>query len=177
MTKLLKMYASVFKNSIISFLFAVTLFDLQHSRVYDSEEYNHRLNIFTENKRIIDHHNAGNHSFTSTVLFGTNSSLIVCVMYGLLLQCGHCSSNPKTKGMHVFKTFFIFNLVSLNQFSDMTFEEFRKLFLLTEPQVRSILQYNTLHASGAYILYLCLFDYSILVLVSCRTVQLLKGVT
>ncbi|XP_038557798.1 pro-cathepsin H-like [Micropterus salmoides] len=60
----------------------------QHSRVYDSEEYNHRLNIFTENKRIIDHHNAGNHSFT----------------------------------------------MSLNQFSDMTFEEFRKLFLLTEPQ-------------------------------------------
>ncbi|XP_033480672.1 pro-cathepsin H-like isoform X1 [Epinephelus lanceolatus] len=60
----------------------------QHNKVYGTEEFYHRLRIFTENKREIDHHNAGNHSFT----------------------------------------------MGLNQFSDMTFEEFRKLFLLTEPQ-------------------------------------------
>ncbi|XP_075934142.1 pro-cathepsin H-like isoform X2 [Anarhichas minor] len=60
----------------------------QYNNVYDTEEYYHRLRSFTENKREIDHHNAGNHSFT----------------------------------------------MGLNQFSDMTFEEFRKSFLLTEPQ-------------------------------------------
>ncbi|XP_053271009.1 pro-cathepsin H isoform X1 [Pleuronectes platessa] len=60
----------------------------QHSRGYDTEEFYQRLQIFTENKRIIDRHNAGNHSFT----------------------------------------------MGLNQFSDMTFEEFKKFFLLTQPQ-------------------------------------------
>ncbi|XP_037342411.1 pro-cathepsin H [Pungitius pungitius] len=60
----------------------------QYNNIYENEEYYHRLRIFTENKRKIDHHNAGNHSFT----------------------------------------------MGLNQFSGMTFEEFRKSFLLTEPQ-------------------------------------------
>uniref|UniRef100_A0AAQ4QWM4 Cathepsin H n=1 Tax=Gasterosteus aculeatus aculeatus TaxID=481459 RepID=A0AAQ4QWM4_GASAC len=60
----------------------------QYNNIYDNEEYYHRLRTFTENKRKIDRHNAGNHSFT----------------------------------------------MGLNQFSGMTFEEFRKSFLLTEPQ-------------------------------------------
>uniref|UniRef100_A0A8C2X4F7 Cathepsin H n=1 Tax=Cyclopterus lumpus TaxID=8103 RepID=A0A8C2X4F7_CYCLU len=60
----------------------------QFNNIYDTEEYYHRLRIFTENKREIDHHNAWKHSFT----------------------------------------------MGLNQFSAMTFEEFRKSFLLTEPQ-------------------------------------------
>ncbi|GAA6217712.1 pro-cathepsin H-like [Lates japonicus] len=64
----------------------------QHNKVYDAEQYYHRFQIFTENKRIIDRPNAGNHSFT----------------------------------------------MGLNQFSDMTFEEFRKSFLLTEPQNCSV---------------------------------------
>uniref|UniRef100_A0A3B5AX22 Pro-cathepsin H-like n=1 Tax=Stegastes partitus TaxID=144197 RepID=A0A3B5AX22_9TELE len=60
----------------------------QHNRVYDTEEYYHRLHVFTHNRRMIDHHNAGNHSFT----------------------------------------------MGLNQFSDMTFDEFRKFYLWTKPQ-------------------------------------------
>ncbi|XP_051235399.1 pro-cathepsin H-like isoform X1 [Dicentrarchus labrax] len=60
----------------------------EHNKVYDTEEYYRRFHVFTENKKTIDRHNAGNHTFT----------------------------------------------MGLNQFSDMTFEEFRKLFLLTEPQ-------------------------------------------
>lgn len=46
--------------------------------------------------------------------------------------------------------------MSLNQFSDMTFEEFRKFFLLTVPQVRYILQYILFYAAGAFSIYLCL---------------------
>ncbi|CAJ1049008.1 pro-cathepsin H-like [Xyrichtys novacula] len=61
---------------------------IQHNKVYSTEEYYYRLQQFTENKKIIDHHNAGNHSFT----------------------------------------------MGLNQFSDMSFEEFRKFYLLTLPQ-------------------------------------------
>lgn len=37
---------------------------MQYNKVYDMEEYYHRLQIFIENKRI-DHHNEGNHKFTS----------------------------------------------------------------------------------------------------------------
>uniref|UniRef100_A0A8C5AIW3 Cathepsin H n=1 Tax=Gadus morhua TaxID=8049 RepID=A0A8C5AIW3_GADMO len=37
----------------------------QHSKDYDLTEYSYRLRIFTENKRTIDHHNAGDHSFKS----------------------------------------------------------------------------------------------------------------
>ncbi|XP_026234844.1 pro-cathepsin H-like isoform X1 [Anabas testudineus] len=83
----------------------------QHNRVYDTEEYHHRLQIFTENKRMIDHHNAGNHSYT-TVHF--------------LIP------------------------VSLNQFSDMTFEEFRKFFLLTVPQNCSATKGNHISRTGPH---------------------------
>uniref|UniRef100_A0AAQ5YJJ4 Cathepsin propeptide inhibitor domain-containing protein n=1 Tax=Amphiprion ocellaris TaxID=80972 RepID=A0AAQ5YJJ4_AMPOC len=34
-------------------------------RLYNTQEYYERLQIFTENKRRIDKHNEGNHSFTS----------------------------------------------------------------------------------------------------------------
>ncbi|KAM9377570.1 pro-cathepsin H [Pholidichthys leucotaenia] len=60
----------------------------QHNKAYDIMEYYKRLHIFTENKKKIDKHNEGNHSFT----------------------------------------------MALNQFSDMTFIEFQKSFLLSEPQ-------------------------------------------
>ncbi|XP_037613849.1 pro-cathepsin H-like [Sebastes umbrosus] len=76
----------------------------QHNNVYDAEEYHHRLRIFTENKREIDRHNAGNHSFT----------------------------------------------MGLNQFSDKTFEEFRKLFLLTEPQNCSATNGGHVGRAGPY---------------------------
>ncbi|KAI9545188.1 hypothetical protein NQZ68_038500 [Dissostichus eleginoides] len=76
----------------------------QHNKVYATEEYYHRLQIFTENKREIEHHNAGNHSFT----------------------------------------------MGLNQFSDMPFEEFRKLFLLTEPQNCSATTGGHLSMAGLY---------------------------
>uniref|UniRef100_A0A674AZ44 Peptidase C1A papain C-terminal domain-containing protein n=1 Tax=Salmo trutta TaxID=8032 RepID=A0A674AZ44_SALTR len=36
---------------------------MQYNKVFDMEEYYHRLQIFIENKRI-DHHNEGNHKFT-----------------------------------------------------------------------------------------------------------------
>uniref|UniRef100_A0A8C9Z5J6 Pro-cathepsin H n=1 Tax=Sander lucioperca TaxID=283035 RepID=A0A8C9Z5J6_SANLU len=81
-----------------------SLFHMQHNKVYDTEEYYHRLHIFTENRREIDHHNAGNHSFT----------------------------------------------MGLNQFSDMTFEEFRKLFLLTEPQNCSATTGGHVNRAGPY---------------------------
>ncbi|KAK2853612.1 hypothetical protein Q5P01_006273 [Channa striata] len=76
----------------------------QHNKVYDTEEYHHRLLIFSENRRVIDRHNAGNHSFT----------------------------------------------MGLNQFSDMTFEEFKKLFLLTEPQNCSATKGSHVSKSGPY---------------------------
>lgn len=60
----------------------------QYNRVYGQEEFYRRLKIFTENKRTIEKHNEGNHSFT----------------------------------------------MSLNQFSDMTFIEFKKTYLWSEPQ-------------------------------------------
>uniref|UniRef100_A0A3Q3FWP4 Cathepsin propeptide inhibitor domain-containing protein n=1 Tax=Labrus bergylta TaxID=56723 RepID=A0A3Q3FWP4_9LABR len=37
---------------------------VQHSKQYSMKEYNMRLQIFTENKRLIEKHNAGNHSFS-----------------------------------------------------------------------------------------------------------------
>ncbi|XP_019127850.2 pro-cathepsin H isoform X2 [Larimichthys crocea] len=60
----------------------------QHNRAYSMQEFYERLQIFTENKRRVDKHNEGNHSFT----------------------------------------------MALNQFSDMTFGEFKKSFLWSEPQ-------------------------------------------
>ncbi|XP_061621722.1 pro-cathepsin H [Phyllopteryx taeniolatus] len=75
-----------------------------HNKVYDTEEYFRRLRIFTENKKIVDGHNAETHSFT----------------------------------------------MGLNQFSDMTFEEFRKFFLLQEPQNCSATKGNHVGRSGPY---------------------------
>ncbi|XP_063053585.1 pro-cathepsin H [Engraulis encrasicolus] len=60
----------------------------QYNKQYDMTEYHHRLKIFAENKRMIEKHNAGNHTFT----------------------------------------------MGLNQFSDLTFAEFKRSFLLNEPQ-------------------------------------------
>nr|XP_025044979.1 pro-cathepsin H [Pelodiscus sinensis] len=75
---------------------------LQHNRKYSLEEYYQRLQIFVTNKRRIDRHNAGNHTFE----------------------------------------------MGLNQFSDMTFPEFRKKFLWSEPQNCSATKGNFLASSG-----------------------------
>uniref|UniRef100_A0A8C8GH55 Cathepsin H n=1 Tax=Oncorhynchus tshawytscha TaxID=74940 RepID=A0A8C8GH55_ONCTS len=76
----------------------------QYNKVYDMEEYYHRLQIFIENKRRIDYHNEGNHKFT----------------------------------------------MGLNQFSDLTFAEFRKSFLLTEPQNCSATKGSHVSSNGPY---------------------------
>ncbi|KAL4658732.1 pro-cathepsin H [Arapaima gigas] len=76
----------------------------QYNRVYDLEEYYYRLQIFIDNKKRIDQHNAGNHKFT----------------------------------------------MGLNEFSDMTFAEFRKHFLLTEPQNCSATMGSHLMRDGPY---------------------------
>ncbi|XP_062327288.1 pro-cathepsin H-like [Osmerus eperlanus] len=77
---------------------------LQYNRAYDLEDYSHRLQIFTENKRKIDRHNALKNSFK----------------------------------------------MGLNQFSDMTFYEFRKTFLLTEPQNCSATKGSHISGNGPY---------------------------
>uniref|UniRef100_A0A1A7Y3W4 Pro-cathepsin H n=1 Tax=Iconisemion striatum TaxID=60296 RepID=A0A1A7Y3W4_9TELE len=74
----------------------------QNNKAYTMKEYYQRLPIFTENKRRIDKHNEGNHSFT----------------------------------------------MGLNQFSDMTFSEFRRTFLLSEPQNCSATKGNYLVSNG-----------------------------
>ncbi|XP_042351900.1 pro-cathepsin H [Plectropomus leopardus] len=76
----------------------------KYNKVYSLQEYNERLQIFTENKRRIDKHNAGNHTFT----------------------------------------------MALNQFSDMTFNEFRKSFLWSEPQNCSATKGNYVSSNGPY---------------------------
>ncbi|KAG7468207.1 hypothetical protein MATL_G00140440 [Megalops atlanticus] len=76
----------------------------KYNRRYDLEEYYHRLQIFTENKKMIDRHNAGNHKFT----------------------------------------------MGLNEFSDMTFAEFKKTFLLTEPQNCSATKGGHVSTNGPY---------------------------
>ncbi|RMB94161.1 hypothetical protein DUI87_28966 [Hirundo rustica rustica] len=76
----------------------------QNERRYGPEEYPRRLRIFLANKRRIEEHNAGNHSF----------------------QMG------------------------LNQFSDLTFAEFKKLYLWSEPQNCSATKGNFLRSSGPY---------------------------
>uniref|UniRef100_A0A8D3CIQ5 Cathepsin H n=1 Tax=Scophthalmus maximus TaxID=52904 RepID=A0A8D3CIQ5_SCOMX len=77
---------------------------VQHSKVYSTKEYDDRLQIFTENRRKIDKHNEGNHSFT----------------------------------------------MALNQFSDMTFSEFRKSFLWSEPQNCSATKGNYVSGNGPH---------------------------
>uniref|UniRef100_A0A8C9Y9F0 Cathepsin H n=1 Tax=Sander lucioperca TaxID=283035 RepID=A0A8C9Y9F0_SANLU len=76
----------------------------QHNRVYSMKEYYERLQIFTENKKRIDKHNEGNHTFT----------------------------------------------MGLNQFSDMTFSEFRKSFLWSEPQNCSATKGNYFSSNGPH---------------------------
>ncbi|XP_060891310.1 pro-cathepsin H [Labrus mixtus] len=76
----------------------------RHSKQYSMKEYNMRLQIFTENKRWIEKHNAGNHSFS----------------------------------------------MGLNQFSDMTFTEFQKAFLWSEPQNCSATKGNYRQSNGPY---------------------------
>ncbi|KAM7406360.1 hypothetical protein PAMP_000741 [Pampus punctatissimus] len=104
-----------FITTLLSFVHSTPLISLkeeyqfkewmsQHSKVYDTKEYYHRLHIFIENKKIINHHNAGNHSFT----------------------------------------------MALNQFSDMTFEEFRKFLLLREPQNCSATKGSHVSNTGPY---------------------------
>uniref|UniRef100_A0A3B3CWE3 Pro-cathepsin H n=1 Tax=Oryzias melastigma TaxID=30732 RepID=A0A3B3CWE3_ORYME len=80
------------------------LLAVPYNKEYNIMEYQERLQIFTENKRKIDKHNAGNHSFT----------------------------------------------MALNQFSDMTFTEFRKAFLWSEPQNCSATNGNHLSSKGPY---------------------------
>lgn len=58
------------KSVFIKLLFSINkitkkLLPAQHNKVYSMQEFNQRLQIFTENKRRIDKHNEGNHSFTS----------------------------------------------------------------------------------------------------------------
>ncbi|XP_030811474.1 pro-cathepsin H [Camarhynchus parvulus] len=77
---------------------------LQNERRYGPEEYPRRLRIFLGNKRRVEEHNAGNHSF----------------------QMG------------------------LNQFSDLTFTEFKKLYLWSEPQNCSATKGNFLRSSGPH---------------------------
>ncbi|GLD67412.1 pro-cathepsin H-like protein, partial [Lates japonicus] len=76
----------------------------QYNKMYSLREYYERLQIFTENRRRIDKHNAGNHSFT----------------------------------------------MGLNQFSDMTFGEFQKSFLWSEPQNCSATKGNYLSSNGPH---------------------------
>ncbi|XP_019389474.1 PREDICTED: pro-cathepsin H [Crocodylus porosus] len=75
---------------------------LQHGKWYGDEEYYSRLRIFASNKRRVERHNAGNHSF----------------------QMG------------------------LNAFSDLTFAEFKKRFLWSEPQNCSATRGNLPRSSG-----------------------------
>ncbi|XP_013865872.1 pro-cathepsin H [Austrofundulus limnaeus] len=74
-----------------------------HNKRYTSEDLHHRLRVFTENKRTVDSHNAGNHSFT----------------------------------------------MGLNQFSDLTFEEFKKIYLQT-PQICSVTKGNHVFGTGPH---------------------------
>ncbi|XP_059809046.1 pro-cathepsin H isoform X1 [Hypanus sabinus] len=69
---------------------------ITHNKDYSNEDYTYRMHTFIQNKRKIDAHNSGEHSF----------------------QMG------------------------LNQFSDMTFSEFKELYLMKEPQNCSATQGN-----------------------------------
>uniref|UniRef100_A0A8C1JUN7 Pro-cathepsin H n=1 Tax=Cyprinus carpio TaxID=7962 RepID=A0A8C1JUN7_CYPCA len=76
----------------------------QYNKKYEINEYYQRLQIFLDNKKKIERHNAGNHKFS----------------------------------------------MGLNQFSDMTFAEFKKSYLLTEPQNCSATRGNHLSSNGPY---------------------------
>lgn len=53
---------------------------MQYNRVYNEEEYYKRLQIFTENKRRIEKHNEGNHSFTSKQGLGLSLSFFFSIL-------------------------------------------------------------------------------------------------
>ncbi|XP_013859008.1 pro-cathepsin H [Austrofundulus limnaeus] len=74
----------------------------QHNKAYNMKEYYLRLQVFSQNKKRIDKHNQGNHSFT----------------------------------------------MALNQFSDMTFSEFKEAFLWSEPQNCSATKGNYYGSNG-----------------------------
>ncbi|MCI4393879.1 hypothetical protein PGIGA_G00162660 [Pangasianodon gigas] len=76
----------------------------EHNKQYGLDEYYQRLQIFTEHKKRIDTHNAGNHKFR----------------------------------------------MGLNQFSDMTFAEFKKFYLLKEPQECNATKGNHVSGVGLY---------------------------
>lgn len=70
-------------------------------------EYHQRLQIFTENKKLIDKHNEGNHSFTSTnsglcfffFFFLKNSTKVICHFFSqwhwISFQTWHLPSSAK----------------------------------------------------------------------------------
>ncbi|KAI2653612.1 Pro-cathepsin H [Labeo rohita] len=76
----------------------------QYNKKYEINEYYQRLQIFLDNKKKIDLHNAGNNKFS----------------------------------------------MGLNQFSDMTFAEFKKFYLLTEPQNCSATRGNHVSSNEPY---------------------------
>lgn len=53
---------------------------LQYNKVYNLEEYYHRLQIFTENKRRIDQHNERNHKFSSKKYY----IMFLCLLLSLV---------------------------------------------------------------------------------------------
>ncbi|XP_072550727.1 pro-cathepsin H [Salminus brasiliensis] len=76
----------------------------KHNKRYSLDEYYQRLQVFTENRRKIEQHNAGIHTFR----------------------------------------------MGLNQFSDITFAEFKKQYLLTEPQNCSATKGNHVSSNWPY---------------------------
>uniref|UniRef100_A0A8C7D6P4 Cathepsin H n=1 Tax=Oncorhynchus kisutch TaxID=8019 RepID=A0A8C7D6P4_ONCKI len=105
------------------------------------EEYYHRLQIFIENKRRIDYHNEGNHKFTSM------NNCMMLVFFQMLevstsfeydqWRLHNNTHSPQLR-------------LGLNQFSDLTFAEFRKSFLLTEPQNCSATKGSHVSSNGPY---------------------------
>ncbi|XP_044516084.1 pro-cathepsin H [Gracilinanus agilis] len=74
------------------------------NKTYNLKEYHRRLHNFLNNKRRIDEHNAGKHSYT----------------------------------------------LGLNQFSDMSFDEFKKRYLMSEPQNCSATKGSHVRRVGPY---------------------------
>uniref|UniRef100_A0A4W3JNQ3 Cathepsin H n=1 Tax=Callorhinchus milii TaxID=7868 RepID=A0A4W3JNQ3_CALMI len=94
------MFVPLSLSEIVSFKTWMT----QHNKHYSSEEYSYRLRTFIQNKRKVEEHNSGQHSYR----------------------------------------------MGLNQFSDMTFSEFKKLYLLREPQNCSATRGNHVLSMGPY---------------------------
>lgn len=153
----------------LNYFFCVMLyfffFNLQHNRAYDTLEFYHRLHIFAENKRTIDHHNAGNHSFTSTVELRTNSSLIICIEL------------DSYSGGRLFSQSLSFsNLVGLNQF--FRHEVWRIQEIISPDGASGMIHLIIQHTHSCWSFCKCAtFCYKAMILVSCRTAQPLKEVT